>query len=260
MRVVRNGPLLLLKLNGGMGVHTIRDLASVWTGHYYDDFALGPLLAPAKRLLVLGLGGGGSIAATRVAAPEIAVDAVEIDPKVVEAATRFFGLNPRDKRLRIHVADARSWLAENRGRYDIVHVDLYQGGPYIPFYLVTAEFFAAVREHMSRGGLLMMNLFDDGPSRELLTSTVATLQRVFPSVAVLSPGHGNRMLLAFAKATPESAIRARLLAFAGNEAVERLAKRAGKQIAEIAVPPGTIVFTDDFAPVEEMTRRMLNGD
>jgi hypothetical protein len=24
------------------------------------------------------------------------------------------------------------------------------------------------------------------------------------------------------------------------------------------VPPGTTVFTDDFSPVEEMTRRMLN--
>jgi predicted membrane-bound spermidine synthase len=260
VRVVRNGRLLLLELNSGMGVHTIRNLESPWTGHYYDDFALGPLLAPAKRLLVLGMGGGGSIAATRLIAPKIAVDAVEIDPKVVEAAIRFFGLNPQDKRLRIHVADARRWLAERGSRYDLVHVDLYQGGPYIPFYLVTVEFFAAVREHMTRDGLLMMNLFDDSPSRELLLSTVATLQRVFPAVAVLPTGYGSRMLLAFATATPESAIRARLKNFTGNDAVERLARRAGKEIAEIDVPPGTVVFTDDFAPVEEMTRRMLEGD
>ncbi|HEV2364979.1 MAG TPA: fused MFS/spermidine synthase, partial [Caulobacteraceae bacterium] len=259
VRVVRNGRLLLLKLNDSMGVHTIRDLESPWTGHYYDDFALGPLLAPGRRLLVLGLGGGGSIAATRIVAPQIAVDAVEIDPKVVEAAIRFFGLDPRDEKLRIHVADARPWLAGNRSRYDIVHVDLYQGGPYIPFYLVTVEFFAAVRAHMSRGGVLMMNLFDGSPKPELLATTVATLERVFPSVAVLSLGYGNRMLLAFATATPESAIRARLRNFAGNQAVERLARRAEKQITHVAAPPGTVVFTDDLAPVEEMTRRMLNG-
>ncbi|HVH73980.1 MAG TPA: fused MFS/spermidine synthase [Stellaceae bacterium] len=259
VRIVRNGRLLLLKLNDSMGVHTIHNLESVWTGHYYDDFALGPLLAPAKRLLVLGMGGGGSIRATRVTAPDIDVDAVEIDPKVVEAAIRFFGLNPRDKRLHIHIADARPWLAQDRGHYDLVQVDLYQGGPYIPFYLVTVEFFTTVSEHMTRGGLLMMNLFDDSPAQELLASTVATLKRVFPSVAVLSSGHGSWMLLAFATATPRSAIRARLQDFADNQVVDRLARRAATQLTDVYVPPGTVVFTDDFAPVEEMTRRMLNG-
>ena len=260
VRVVRNGRLLLLKLNNSMGVHTIRNLESVWTGHYYDAFALGPLLVPAKRLLVLGLGGGGSVAATRIVAPEIDADAVEIDPKVVEAAIRFFGLNPEDKKLRVHVADARPWLAANRGRYDLVHVDLYQGGPYIPFYLVTVEFFAAVRQHMTPDGMLMMNLFDNSPKEELLASTVATLQRVFPSVAVLSLGYGNRMLLALARAMPEAAIRARLRNYAGNPSVKQLARRAEKEITHVDVPAGTVVFTDDFAPVEEMTRRMLSGD
>ena len=260
VRVVRNGKWLILKLNDERGVHTIRDERSGWTGHYYDDFALGPLLAPAKRLLVLGLGGGGSIASTRMTAPDIDVDAVEIDPKVVEAATRFFGVNPQDDKLRIYVADARPWLASNRDNYDLVQVDLYQGGPYIPFYLVTREFFEAVRAHMSPDGLLMMNLFDVSRNQELLGPTVATLKQVFPSVVVLSVGYGNRMLLAFPKETSEASIRARLGSFEGNQAIERLARRAGTEIADFNVPAGTAVFTDDFAPVEEITRRMLNGN
>jgi spermidine synthase len=229
-----------------------------WTGHYYDDFALGPLLTPARHLLVLGLGGGGSIVSTRMTAPDIDIDAVEIDPKVVEAATRFFAMNPQDGKLRIHVADARPWLARNAENYDLVHVDLYQGGPYIPFYLVTVEFFEAVRAHMWPDGLLMMNLFDISQRQELLVSTVATLKRVFPTVVVLSVGNGNRMLLAFPKETSEAPIRARFSKFEGDEAIKRLARRAEAQITEIEVPAGTTVFTDDFAPVEEITRRMLN--
>jgi spermidine synthase len=246
-------------LNDERGVHTIRDDRTGWTGHYYDEFVLGPLLTPAKHLLVLGMGGGGSIAATKVTAPEVEVDAVEIDPKVVEAATHFFGVNPQDSKLHIYVADARPWLAANRNTYDLVHVDLYQGGPYIPFYLVTVEFFAAVRAHMSPDGMLMMNLFDTSSKQELLVPTVATLRRVFPSVVVLSAGYGNRMLLAFASETPQDSIRGRLEEFDGDAPVKRLAKIAAAQIADFQIPPGAGVFTDDFAPVEEITRRMLSG-
>lgn len=258
VRVIRNGAWLVLKLNGGGGVHTIRDERGRWTRHYYDYFALGPVLTPARRLLVLGLGGGASIAATRMTAPDIAIDAVEIDPKVVEAATRFFGLNPEDGKLRIHIADARPWLAAHTEHYDLVHVDLYQGGPFIPFYLITVEFFEAVRDHMSPEGLLMMNVFDVSPKHELLVPTLATLKRVFPTAVVLSGGYGNRMFLAFAKGTSDASIRARLSKLTGTEAIKRLAGRAAAQIVNYDVASDTPVFTDDLAPVEEITRRMLN--
>ena len=258
VRVVRRGKWLILDLNDERSVHTIRGDPGGWTGHYYDDFALGPLLAPAERLLVLGLGGGGSIASTRVTAPEVEVDAVEIDPAVVEAAVRFFGMNPQDGKLHIHVADARPWLARSQSVYDLVHVDLYQGGPYIPFYLVTREFFQAVREHMSPDGLLMMNLFDASRRQELLISTVATLRQVFPSVLVLPVDNGNFMLLAFPQETTAASIHERLENFQGDPAAKRLARRAETLINDLKVPAGTSVFTDDHAPVEEITRRMLN--
>jgi spermidine synthase len=258
VRVVRSGDWTILKLNDETGVHTIRDERTGWTGHYYDDFALGPLLIPARRLLVLGLGGGGSVASTRFTGPDIAIDAVEIDPKVVEAARRFFGLNPNDK-LRIHIADARPWLAQTQEKYDLVHVDLYHGGPYIPFYLITVEFFEAVRAHMSPESLLMMNLFDISPGRELLVRTIVTLKRVFPTVMALSVGHGNRMLLAFSKDTSEDAIRERLQNVRETEAIEGLAEHASTHIVDYNIPPETTAFTDDFAPVEEITRRMLNS-
>jgi spermidine synthase len=127
VRIVRNGPWLLLKLNDEDGVHSIRNERSAFTGHYYDAFALGPLINPAKHMLVLGMGGGSSIATARITAPGVEVDAVEIDPAVIEAAVRFFGVDPNDAGLHIHIADARRWLARNRDRYDLVQVDLYRG-------------------------------------------------------------------------------------------------------------------------------------
>jgi spermidine synthase len=131
-------------------VHTIREQVTGWTGRYYDEFALAPLLVRAHRVLVLGLGAGGSISATRMTAPDSEIDAVEIDRTVVDVAARFFDVQG-DARLRIHAADARPWLARDQHRYDLVHVDLYQGGPYVPFYLATVEFFVPTTTRTSTG-------------------------------------------------------------------------------------------------------------
>jgi spermidine synthase len=247
----------LLLLNDERSAHTIRDESAGWTGHYYDYFALGPLLVPARRLLVLGMGAGGSIASTRATAPDIEIDAVEIDQKVVEAGVRLFGLQPDQNRLRVHVADARPWLARDQGHYEIIHIDLYQGGPYVPFYLVTVQFFQMVRAHMSDDGLLMMNVFDVSDDRELLMSTAATLSCVFPTAMVLSVGSGNHLVFAFAGDRGADSIRSQLRKTEGGETFRRLAQEAATEMSDLVPPVGTPVFTDDHAPVEEITRRML---
>jgi spermidine synthase len=182
---------------------------------------------------------------------------VEIDPKVVEAAVKFFGLPVDRKNFNIHVADARPWLASHARSYDLIQVDLYQGGPYIPFYLITEEFFEQVRSHMTDDGLLMMNVYDTSKSHELLMSTGATLKRVFPSVEVVSRPDGNHMVLAFVRPKTVAEVRERWAQMRGEQALQDLARDAGLAIVELAPPAGTTVFTDDLAPVEEMTRRML---
>lgn len=257
VRVVRRGSRLVLLLNAADLVHTVRDELIDWTGRYYDDFALGPLLVQARRALVLGMGGGGSITSTRAVAPDIEVDAVEIDREVVEAGQRFFGLLPDERRLRIHVGDARPWLAQHHGIYELIHVDLYHGGPYVPFYLVTVEFFELVRSHLSEEGLLLMNVFDADPKKELLLSTGATLRRVFPSVAVLAREDGNHIVLAFPRERSVPWVRDRLQHADGSPVVKQLARDAAHAIVDLVPPPEAPVFTDDHAPVEAMTRRMM---
>jgi spermidine synthase len=251
IRVVRRGDRLILFLNDDVA-QTVMSLDGRSTGLYYDEFVLGPLLVEPHRLLVLGMGAGGSINAVREVAPEIEVDAVEIDPKVVAAAERWFGVDADDPKLRVHVADARRWLASDQGRYDLVHLDTYQGGPYIPFYLLTIEFFGLIRDHMMENGLLMVNLFDVSADRELLTATVATIERAFPSVMVVSGIRGNHMIFAFTRPTSLASVRARL-----GEGRSALARSAATAMVEISAPVSTRAFTDDLAPVEQITKRTL---
>lgn len=253
VRVVRIGRQTQLQLNHPSSIHTVRDSSGVWTGYYYDAFALGPALVPARRALVLGMGAGGSVRSMRLTAPEIEIDAVEIDPKVVLAATRFFGVDAADPRLRVHVMDARRFLSRDRGGYDLVQLDVYQGGPYIPFHLATEEFFRLARARMSDDALLMMNVFDSGPETALLTRLAATLRRVFPSVCVGQTDAGSYLLFAFTVVPSAERLRQRPSALQSNASVRDM------PIRELVPPDGTPAFTDDLAPIEAMTRRMLAG-
>ncbi len=252
VRVARDDTRLLLKLNAEDSVHTVRESGGGWTGYYYDQFALGPLLVDdPRRALVLGMGAGSSIHATRVTAPNIRIDAVEIDAKVVEAAYRFFEVPDGADWLRIHVADARPWLRRNGERYEIIQIDLYRGGPQIPFYLATLEFYTQVREHLT-DGVMMMNVFDASPDRRLVNSIAATLKQVFPSVMIQSAGPANYVVSAFARRTSVESIRKRLTTAAAtanaDQGVALLARNAAARITEAVVSPGTRIFTDDLTP------------
>lgn len=255
--VVQKDQLRLLVLNDSHFFQTIEKLGSPSSGFYLDEFALGPLLVPARNLLVLGMGAGRSIEVTRVVAPSIDVDAVEIDPEVVHVAETFFALPKEDPKLHVHIADARPWLHEQNRKWDLVHVDLFQGGPWVPFYLTTQEFFALVRSRMSDSGLLMVNVFDTSRKQDLLEAIGATLKQAFPSVERLSLKGGNHILFAFPEKRALADTTAMLNRSNGPAWLKKLAEQAAAGLLEVEPRSGAVIFTDDKAPVEEMTRRML---
>jgi len=72
-----------------------------WSGFYTDDFALGAALVPARSMLALGMGAGGGIASTIAVAPQIRIDAVEIDPKLWTSRSDFLGCLRAGKIFRV---------------------------------------------------------------------------------------------------------------------------------------------------------------
>ena len=256
VRVTRNQGRLALSLNDEASVHTVIDETNRWTGQYYDYFALGPLITSPRKALVLGMGAGGSILTMRETAPDIRIDAVEIDEQVVEAGVRFFGIPAAADWLRIYVDDARPWLARCTERYDLIQLDMYQGGPYIPFYLATAEFFQLVNAHIAENGMMMMNVFDAGKERALLTAIVATLRTAFPTVAVLPTGQTNFMIFAFPQERDLGSIRRQFTEIDADLPIRWLAVNAANALIEVRVPETTPIFTDDHAAIEEMIHRM----
>ena len=108
------------------------------------------------RVLMVGLGGGTFTTLVHRALPGASVDAVEIDPVVVEAARAWFGLR-EDARYRVHVADAADWLRRDRGAYDYVLLDAYAGED-IPGSVAGEAFFRDVAARLAPGGVVAINI------------------------------------------------------------------------------------------------------
>ena len=107
---------------------------------------------------------------------------------------------------------------------------------------------------MTGDTLLMMNLFDVSADRQLLFATAATVRRVFPSLMVRSDIHGNHILFAFTGPRSLESVRMAL-----KQAHTGLSETAAEVIADLTPPPGTHAFTDDLAPIEEMTRGIMRA-
>ena len=97
-------------------------------GHFeYTEHMQMPLIwAPnAKRMLMIGLGGGSTQKAYNHYYPDIQVDTVELDPMVASVAKKFFGVKESPK-LKIHISDGRVYLKKNKdAKYDIILMDAY---------------------------------------------------------------------------------------------------------------------------------------
>jgi spermidine synthase len=129
---------------------------------YLQAAALGPFLAESRRsALIVGLGGGGFSRFLARRFPGLRIDAVEIDPAVVEVARDFFEVR-EGPGLAIHVDDGAAYLADlhatgARDRYDVILLDAYTGAS-VPEHLATLEFFERVREQVAAGGVVIANL------------------------------------------------------------------------------------------------------
>jgi spermidine synthase len=127
-----------------------------------------------KKVLMLGLGAGSISTYFGRFMPDVSIDVVEIDRRVIEVAKQYFGLRETE-RVRYLDADGRVFLNRNKGLYDLILLDAYRGG-FVPFHLLTKEFYALLKERLTPGGVIASNVHD---GTKLYHSTVKTLGEVF---------------------------------------------------------------------------------
>ncbi len=234
---------------------------------YADYMHLPVLLAPdARRVLMVGLGGGTVPVRYHQDYPAMTIDVVELDPAVIQVARRYFAV-PADRRLRLVAQDGRLFIARSPERYDIILLDAYLIDT-IPFHLATREFFASARARLAPGGVLASNVIGalDGPRSGLFRAVYRTLRAVFPTVYVFPVEWGRfdvpealRNIILVATDRPRLAPeQLRVLAARARRhpgvTVDGWEEAVGDLYEESIRVDDVPLLTDDYAPVETLIR------
>ena len=224
---------------------------------------LGLIFAPrAKRVLVVGLGGGSIPKRFWRDYPEMTVEVAELDPMVVDVAKRFFEVR-EDPRLRIVGQDGRLFLRRTGKTYDLIILDAYFAES-IPFHMTTKEFYALVKARLAPGGVVVSNLLGalQGPRSSLFRAMYRTHAELFPGLypfaVALQPFEDvdtirNIMLVATAeRGLTRADILSRARQVAGRVKFPRFLNYVADQYAEPISVEDVPVLTDDYAPVDTL--------
>jgi hypothetical protein len=202
--------------------------------------------AARQNILMLGLGGGSIATYLARFLPEPVITTVEIDPGVISAAKTYFGLR-ENERMQFRSGDGRVFLTRNKGLYDLILVDAYRGG-YVPFHLLTREFYTLVRARLAPGGAAAFNVHD---GNKLYGSTVRTLGEVFGGLDLYASGIGE--VIAVGTAAP---VRKDSVEHAAATLQERydfrfaLPQLLGRRISDPPSQANSDIITDDFSPAD----------
>ncbi len=245
----------VLELNEGQAIHSLYKPGSYLTGRYWDGLIVLPFAAleqPPERVAILGNAAGTAARMYGHYFPETRVDGVEIDPELTEIGEQYFDLGGPN--LFTHAADARPWLRQSDGDFDVIVVDAYRQ-PYIPFYLATEEFFDLTAEKLAPGGVVIVNIGHPEGNDDLEQVIGRTMAESFTTV-VRDPVEDSNTLLV---GTQGEATAENMLRIAGSlpDDLQNLAVTTSSRIAPRL--PGGEVYTDDRAPVEWLIDRSILG-
>ena len=260
LQVKDNDKRTVLSTNVLFGVQSIQRKDAELTGMYYDYALAAPCMAgmdgsknDGRSVMILGMGSGTYASYCVRYFPGVKVQGAEIDEKIADIATEYFGLPGS---VEVAVEDGRAYLTASQEQFDVIMVDAYQDIT-IPFQLSSVEFFTEVQRHLKPGGVMVVNLnmtsAQDGSINQYLCDTMASVFAHTYTVNV--PANTNTVVFC----TDSDGLRR---TFDENRARLSNAKYAD-MMAKVAqslqeYTGGDCILTDDKAPVELLGMRVLD--
>ncbi|MFH1868381.1 MAG: fused MFS/spermidine synthase [Candidatus Omnitrophota bacterium] len=256
-------------------IHSIIDMAdptnvnTIYQYPYIKFYAAISELLGAKKKdpSFLVVGGGAYIFPSylRKRWPNGWIEVIEIDPAVTETARDNFGLG-RDETILIHHADARTYIngivrKDEEGarinKFDFIYSDAISGIS-VPYPLTTLEYNEKIRQLLAPDGVYVVTLIDSMDSGRFLGAVTKTLRESFEQVHVYYPElldieganlSDTFVIVCSLKPIDLSQIDLSALSFMAldKERLELFEKNTGG-----------IILTDDYAPVDDLLRPVVN--
>jgi spermidine synthase len=133
--------------------------------------------AGARRVLMIGCGGGTLASMLRMA--DVDVTVVDIDASSLAIARDYFHM-PDD--VECHVADGYAFLKRHKARYDAIVLDAYDGDK-VPVQFLKPAFYALAKKRLARGGVFLVNVVGDrAQMRGLLAKSWRTVRMLDSTV------------------------------------------------------------------------------
>jgi spermidine synthase len=229
----------------------------------YTDYFHLPFLLSSKISKVLFIGGGGFTGPKSFLKhyANVTVDVAEIDPEVIRVAEQYFGVDAANPRLHIYNQDGRIFLQQTNEKYDSVILDAYSKS-YVPFHLMTEEFFRLLANHLTTNGTVVSNLIaqSSGSSSQLLAAEVNTMKTVFPNVYTFAtegpdyPSVQNMIVLASLAVNHLTEQDFARLATAQEAPATQLTNDVSNYF--VMATGNAPILTDNYAPVETLLNPM----
>ena len=246
-------------LQSAMNLKDPTSLRLIYSRYTSLGFAFRP---DAKRILIIGLGGGSIPKKIQKEFPNIEIDAVEIDPEVIKMAKDFFNVKESNN-LHLHAQDGRLFLTRTQNQYDIILLDAYFTDA-MPFHLTTKQFFEVAQKKLTPNGIIVANLISavTGPSGRIARAFVRTQKQIFPQTYVFAARRPDNVSLDTIQNVIVVATRDKQ-----RLEIKEILKRATAidrglfpdPIQDIAVayfdkplPEDVPILTDDYAPTDNL--------
>lgn len=193
IRVRRSGSvrsLIFVRDSGEEAYESQVNLKTPWVlrfsylQHMFANYLLQP---EQKDAIIVGLGGGSMIHYLQKYDPQVNIEAVEIDPVVVELAERYFAVKQKDN-VRLIIADAFDYLKKTPKKYDTIYMDAFlkpsastdETG--VPLKLRTQAFYQQLQGLLKPGGSVVFNINPHSQMR----ADIETIAESFPQTYVFS--------------------------------------------------------------------------
>ncbi len=216
----------------------------------------------AKNFLVVGGGAYSIPKAILKNLPQANVDVSEIEPSLFELAKKYFKAedNPR---LRNFTEDGRRLIGSSDRKYDMIFSDVYFSLYSVPVHFTTQEFFKIVKEKLNKDGILVINIIGDlsFEKQSLIMSEIKTIKTVFDNsyffaVEGLEKIGAQNIIIVGYNSDKKIDLNSPAIASHQDSIISSLKDKA-IDVDKFNLS-SQLVLTDDFAPVEYLTAKVLS--